>query len=117
VELHHRSPPRTTGTTPRLVVSRLPGHRGLRAAGEVGLATRVIWQGALEQAVRARAGVYRLELSAVTYVDIAGADDLVAAARRLEEGRLIELYRPPNPLSRVLDMFWPGLSGIEVSPS
>ncbi|MDN3020403.1 anti-anti-sigma factor [Streptomyces sp. S.PB5] len=77
----------------------------------------MIWQRALEQAVRARTEVYRLEMSAVTHVDVAGADDLAAAALRLEEGRLIELYRPPVPLSRVLDMFWPGLSGIEVAQS
>jgi ABC-type transporter Mla MlaB component len=117
VDLHHRPPLRTTGTTPWLTVSRLSGRSGVRAEGEVGLATQVIWERTLAQAVRARADVYRLELSAVTYVDVAGADALAAAARRLDEGRLIELYRPPTPLSRVLDLFWPGLEGIEVSQS
>ncbi|MEU6380371.1 STAS domain-containing protein [Streptomyces sp. NPDC046909] len=117
MHLHDRPPPRTTGVTPRLVVSRLSGRSGLRAAGEVELGTQVIWEGALEQAVRARAEVYRLELSAVTFVDVAGVGALAAAAQRLEEGRLIELHCPPPALSRVLEMFWPGLSGIEVSLS
>lgn len=115
--LHHRPPLRSAGAAPRLTVSALRGCSGLRAAGEVGHATQQIWERALEQAVGARADVYRLELSAVTFVDIAGADALAAAARRLEQGRLLELHRPPPTLSRTLDLFWPGLSGIEVTLS
>ena len=117
MHLHHRPPLDATGAPPRLAVSVLPGRTGMRAVGEVGLATHGIWEHALDRAVYARAGVYRLELSAVTFVDVAGADALAAAARRLEEGRLLELYCPPPTLSRTLEMFWPGLSGIEVSLS
>lgn len=117
MHIDHRPPLRSVGAVPRLTVSALRGRSGLRAAGEVGHATQEIWERALEQAVGARADVYRLELSAVTFVDIAGADALAAAARRLEEGRLLELHRPPPTLSRTLDLFWPGLSGIEVTLS
>ncbi|WP_405643899.1 STAS domain-containing protein [Streptomyces sp. NBC_00019] len=115
MHLHHRPPLRSADAAPRLTVSALRGHSGLRAVGEVGHATHEIWERALEQAVGARADVYRLELSAVTFVDVAGADALASAARRLEEGRLLQLHRPPPTLSRTLDMFWPGLSGIEVT--
>ncbi|MER6180970.1 STAS domain-containing protein [Streptomyces sp. NPDC001652] len=115
MHLHQRPPQRYAGAAPRLTVSALRGHSGLRAVGEVGHGTHEIWERALEQALGARTDVYRLELSEVTFVDVAGADALASAARRLEEGRLLQLHRPPSTLSRTLDMFWPGLSGIEVT--
>ncbi|MGW0816021.1 STAS domain-containing protein [Streptomyces viridiviolaceus] len=107
---------------PGLTVSPLIGRRGVRAAGEVGLSTHATWQRALEQAVREGADgegedVYHLELSAVTFVDVAGADVLVSAAQRLPDGRRLVLDRPPPTLRRVLEMFWPDLSTIEVSMS
>ncbi|WP_371671740.1 STAS domain-containing protein [Streptomyces sp. NBC_00289] len=103
--------------TPALSVSPLTGRSGLRVAGEVGLATQVIWERALERAVREDEDVYHLELSAVTFVDVAGAGALAAAAQRLEDGRRIVLNRPPATLQRVLEMFWPELAAIEVSMS
>ncbi|PZT69556.1 hypothetical protein DN402_23805 [Streptomyces sp. SW4] len=80
----------------------------------------------LEQAVSegadARKGgededVYYLELSAVTFVDVAGAGELAIAAQRLPDGHRFVLHRPPPTLRRALDMFWPGLPAIEVSMS
>ncbi|MET8243093.1 STAS domain-containing protein [Streptomyces sp. NPDC005202] len=68
---------------PKLKVCPLPRQAGLRAAGEVSLATRVLWERALEQAVREGEDVYYLELSAVTFVDVAGVGVLADAARRL----------------------------------
>lgn len=65
----------------------------------------------------AYADVYGLELSAVTFVDVTGADALAAAARRLEEGRLLESHCPPSMLGRTLETFRPGLSGIAGSSS
>lgn len=105
------------GTAPELTVSPLSRQSGLRAAGEVSLATRAIWERALDQAVREGEDVYYLELSAVTFVDVAGVGVLAEAARRLEPGRRIVLRRPPSTLHRIMDMFWPGLPGIEVSAS
>ncbi|MCH5676767.1 STAS domain-containing protein [Streptomyces gilvus] len=104
----------TEGASPWLTVSPLPECHGLRVAGEVGLATRADWERALERAVREGGRVYRLELSAVTFVDVAGAGALAAAAQTLEEGRRIVLQQPPPTLRRLLDMFWPGLPAIEV---
>jgi anti-anti-sigma regulatory factor len=107
----------------RLTVLQLPGRSGLRVVGEVGLTTRAEWMSALERAVRdgedMREGerVYRLELSALTFVDAAGASVLVATAQALEEGRRIVLHRPPPALSWLLELFWPDVRAIEVSRS
>ncbi|MFE1247309.1 STAS domain-containing protein [Streptomyces sp. NPDC058735] len=104
------------GPAPRLAVFPLAGRRGVRAAGEVGLATRAIWEGLLEEAVREGEGVYYLELSDVTFVDVAGAGALAAAAGRLRrDGRRFVVNRPPAALRRTLDLLWPGQAGIEVS--
>lgn len=102
---------------PRLDVYPLTGRTGFRAAGEVSLSTREVWERALERAVRGGGDVYHLELSAVTFVDVAGAGALADAARSLGgRGRLV-LDRPPRSLPRVLELLWPGLPGIEVSSS
>ncbi|MFI9805561.1 STAS domain-containing protein [Streptomyces sp. NPDC052301] len=102
---------------PRLVLSPLAGRTGLRAAGEVSLSTRGIWERALERAVREGEDVYFLELSGLTFVDVAGADALAATARRFGDRRRLVLHRPPPPLPRILDLLWPGLPAIEVSTS
>ncbi|MFF8030784.1 MULTISPECIES: STAS domain-containing protein [unclassified Streptomyces] len=95
----------------------LEGRRGVRAAGEVALATHMIWERALEQAVRGGEAVYYLELSEVTFVDVAGAGALAAAAGQLGDGRRFVVHQPPLALRRVLDTFWPDLPAIEVTTS
>ncbi|MEW2292670.1 STAS domain-containing protein [Streptomyces sp. NPDC006743] len=102
---------------PVLAVSPLAGRAGVRAAGEVSLATRGVWERVLEQALSGGEDVYRLELSDVTFVDVAGAGALADAARRLGPGRRMVLHRPPPALPRLLELFWPGLPGIEVTAS
>ncbi|QJS14558.1 STAS domain-containing protein [Streptomyces argyrophyllae] len=102
---------------PRLDVSPLAGRSGFRAAGEVSLRTRGIWERALERAVREGEDVYYLELSALTFVDVAGAGALAAAAGGLGGHRRLVLDRPPHALPRILDLLWPGLPGIEVRAS
>ncbi|MET7472932.1 STAS domain-containing protein [Streptomyces sp. NPDC005648] len=118
----YRTPP-GPARAPRLTVFPLPGESGLRVGGEVGLATLPVWERALARAVhgadrvyRLELAAYRLELSAVSFVDVAGADALVAAARSLDEGRRIVLQQPPPTLRRLLDLFWPGVPTIEMSP-
>ncbi|MER6342851.1 STAS domain-containing protein [Streptomyces sp. NPDC001595] len=98
-----------------LTVSPLAEWRGVRAAGEVGLGTRDIWESALERVVQGPEEVCHLELSALTFVDVAGAVALAAAARRLPGGRRLVLHRPPPTLRRTLELFWPDLPAIEVS--
>ncbi|WP_416518876.1 STAS domain-containing protein [Streptomyces achromogenes] len=107
---------------PRLDVYPLTGRSGFRAVGEVSLPTRDRWERALERVVR-EAGdvggedVYYLELSAVTFVDVAGAGALADTAKNLGGGCRLVLDRPPDSLPRILGLLWPGLSGIEVSTS
>ncbi|WTO37416.1 STAS domain-containing protein [Streptomyces achromogenes] len=107
---------------PRLDVYPLTGRSGFRAVGEVSLPTRDIWERALERVVR-EAGdvggedVYYLELSAVTFVDVAGAGALADTAKNLGGGCRLVLDRPPDSLPRILGLLWPGLPGIEVSTS
>ncbi|WP_225889089.1 STAS domain-containing protein [Streptomyces resistomycificus] len=115
--IRYLAPTGTAGTVPELKVSPLAERSGLRVVGEVGLATYEVWEGALEQAVRGDGDVYHLELSSVTFVDVAGTGALAAAAQRMGDGRRIVLNRPPHALRRVLEMFWPDLSSIEVSMS
>jgi anti-anti-sigma regulatory factor len=115
--IRYQTPSGAVGAAPALTVSPLAERSGLRVAGEVGLATHAAWEHALEQAVREDGDVYYLELSSVTFVDVAGAGALAAAAQRLEDGRRIVLRHPPHALQRVLEMFWPDLSSIEVSMS
>lgn len=105
------------GAGPELRLSPLAERSGLRVAGEIGLATHAVWEQALEQAVGGDVDVYYLELSSVTFVDVAGAEVLATAAQRLQGGRRIVLHRPPPTLRRVLDLFWPGLPAIEVATS
>ncbi|MEU0252846.1 STAS domain-containing protein [Streptomyces sp. NPDC006184] len=95
----------------------VPVERADRAAGEVSLPTHGIGERALERAVREGDDVYHLELSALTFVDVAGAGALADAARRRGERRRLVLDRPPAALPRILDLPWPGLRGIEVSAS
>ncbi|MBX9395307.1 STAS domain-containing protein [Streptomyces sp. TRM72054] len=109
--------PSGAGGTAELTVAPLAERFGVRAAGEVGLATRGIWERALEEVVRDGRAVCHLELAAVTFVDVAGAGVLVDAARRLPAGRRIVVHRPPPALCRTLELFWPDLSAIEVAMS
>ncbi|MEU1848637.1 STAS domain-containing protein [Streptomyces sp. NPDC019990] len=95
----------------------LTGRCGIRAAGEIDLTTRAVWEGVLDKAVREDDDVYYLELSDVTFVDVAGAGALAAAAERLQDGRRFVVRRPPSALRRTLDLLWPDQPGIEVSAS
>ncbi|WP_258382950.1 anti-anti-sigma factor [Streptomyces sp. NTH33] len=58
--------------------------------------------------------VYCLELSAVTFVDAAGAGVLADAPRRLGPGRRTVPHRPPPVPCRAGETFRSGLPGIEV---
>jgi anti-anti-sigma regulatory factor len=104
----------TATAAPFLAVHPLPEGHGVRLAGEVGLATRPVWTDVLATGVRTCRSEYALELSEVVFVDVAGAEALAAAAGRLETGRRFVLHNPPRTLGRVLEMYWPGLPGIEV---
>ncbi|MEV0224470.1 STAS domain-containing protein [Streptomyces sp. NPDC050704] len=92
----------------------LTDRTGWQAAGEVSLATRPTWEQTLRRLTLQDVEVCHLELSAVTFVDVAGVSALAVAAQGLPEGRRIMLEQPPAAVPRVLEMFWPGLPGVEV---
>jgi anti-anti-sigma regulatory factor len=104
--------PEQSGGT--LQVRPLADRTGWQAVGEVSLTTRPAWERALGCLAQQEAEVCHLELSAVTFVDVAGVSALAVAAQGLPEGHRIMLEQPPAALGRVLDMFWPGLRGVEV---
>ncbi|MEU7719553.1 STAS domain-containing protein [Streptomyces tibetensis] len=98
-----------------LQIDPLPDSSGLGAIGEISMNTRTVWQQALQQLVERGTDVYHVDLSRVRFVDVAGVTDLAVTAQRLPEGQRIVLHRPPAQLPRILELFWPGLSVIEVA--
>lgn len=86
----------------------------MHAAGEITLTTRTAWERALEGMAVGGGDVY-LDLSAVTFIDVAGASAVAVAAQQLGSGRRMVLKGPPPALLRALEMFWPGLAAIEVT--
>jgi anti-anti-sigma regulatory factor len=93
----------------------LTGRTGLKVAGEICLPTHAVWESALERVVQQDESAYHLELSEVTFVDMAGVTALAVTAQSLDHGRRLVLDRPPTSLSRLLELFWPDLPGIEVA--
>ncbi|MFD5624790.1 STAS domain-containing protein [Streptomyces sp. NPDC127072] len=88
---------------------------GIRLVGEISPSTRPVWRQALAQLSGRHDHVCFLELSAITFVDVAGASELARTAQALTERRRLVLERPPPELPRILDMFWPELRTIEVA--
>ncbi|MEV4869346.1 STAS domain-containing protein [Streptomyces syringium] len=88
---------------------------GIAASGEISLTSQTEWEGALE-GLLSRGGDAYLELSDVTFVDVAGTSALARAAQRLgPAGRRIVVHEPPPSLRRALEMFWSDLTVIEVT--
>ncbi|MFJ8826697.1 STAS domain-containing protein [Streptomyces sp. NPDC102467] len=117
-EPHARYPSAGEGGTraAELRFRPLTSRTGLHVAGEICLPTHPAWERALERVVQRQDGdAYLLELSAVTFVDMAGTEALAFAAQRLDRGRRLVLVRPPASLSRLLELFWPDLPAIEVA--
>ncbi|MFE5812788.1 STAS domain-containing protein [Streptomyces sp. NPDC056479] len=87
---------------------------GWRAIGEITLATRPAWQQTMDGLAGSGTGVCHLELSAVTFADVAGVSVLAVAIQGLPAGRRVVVERPPASMERLLEMFWPDLRAIEV---
>ncbi|WP_244376050.1 STAS domain-containing protein [Streptomyces ficellus] len=82
-------------------------------AGQVYLDTLTEWERILDGLLRSD-GDIRMDLSGLTFVDVAGATSLARTAQRLPGDRRIMVRRPPASLRRVLELFWPELVAIEV---
>nr|WP_203722380.1 hypothetical protein [Streptomyces coelicoflavus] len=96
-------------------VGPLAGRPGIRARGEIGVSTRLSWENALTELSRRHSEVSYVELSGVRFVDVAGVTALAVTAINLPDGRMV-VERPPPQLPRLLDLFWPSLRRIEVTP-
>ncbi|MGW2564933.1 STAS domain-containing protein [Streptomyces sp. NPDC001537] len=79
------------------------------------MSTRPMWQEALGQLSRRSESCLYVEMSQLTFIDVAGVTDLAMAARSLSGDRLLVLEQPPPQVPRILDLFWPSLGGIEVA--
>ncbi|MEE1760929.1 MULTISPECIES: hypothetical protein [unclassified Streptomyces] len=112
-DVHGPGAARTHGGT-ALEIRSLPGRPGIRAAGEINVITRSFWVHALEDLAHAHTDVSFVELADLMSIDVGGAAALAVTAQRLGTGRIV-VDRPPPELERILDMFWPGLSKIEVA--
>ncbi|MFK4067092.1 STAS domain-containing protein [Streptomyces sp. NPDC029674] len=99
----------------RLTIRPLADRTGLEVAGEVCLPTYPVWERAMERVARQHRPPYYLDLSALTFIDVAGVTVLAVAAQGLDGGQRLVLDRPPPALTRLLELFWPDLSAIEVS--
>jgi anti-anti-sigma regulatory factor len=97
-----------------LTVHALQDRAGVRAVGEISLTTLTTWERMLEQIPRQPSGAFFLDLTAVSFMDVAGASALAVTAQNLDAGRRIVVGRPPFELERVMDLFWPGLPTIEM---
>jgi anti-anti-sigma regulatory factor len=108
------SPPSSVPPAGALRVHPLTDRPGWQAAGEISLITRPAWEQTLHHLALSDEEACHLELSAVTFVDVAGVSALAMTAQGLPQGRRIVLEEPPATLRRVLDMFWPDLPAVEV---
>ncbi|MFI7294553.1 STAS domain-containing protein [Streptomyces sp. NPDC050121] len=97
-----------------LEVGPLSGRPGIRARGEINEATRSPWEEALAGLARQHGDVSYVELSEVGFVDVAGVTALAVTALALRGGRVV-VEHPPPQVPRVLGLFWPSLSRIEVA--
>ncbi|MGW0842309.1 STAS domain-containing protein [Streptomyces sp. NPDC002787] len=97
-----------------LEIRPLSGRPGIRVAGEINVISRSSWEQALEDLASAHRDVSFVELSGLMHIDVGGTAALAVTAQGLRNGRIV-VDRPPPELERILDLFWPGLSMIEVA--
>lgn len=111
------------GTGPRLTFSQLtsgepsegpmesillqvePTAHGLRFVGEVDASTVGLMTTALDSAVES-GGDVDVDLSGLSFIDIAGVTALVQVAARLGERRTLVVRNPPRTMHRILSLGW-----------
>ncbi|MDX3695760.1 hypothetical protein PV726_36690 [Streptomyces europaeiscabiei] len=97
-----------------LEIRSLSGRPGIRAAGEINVITRSFWEQGLEDLASVHTDVSFVELADLMSIDVGGTAALAVTAQQLATGRIV-VDRPPPELERILHMFWPGLTTIEVA--
>jgi anti-anti-sigma regulatory factor len=101
----------------QLKIVPLVGRAGLRLAGELDLATRALFERELDAQLRIGSGDVHLELAELEFIDVGAVSLLATRAVGLGDGRRMLLHRPPPVMCRILDLFWGGVSEIEVEPT
>jgi anti-anti-sigma factor len=83
-------------------------HACARLIGEVDLSTRSTFEGILAKLIPAgAAGSHvHLDLSGLTFIDVAGVVALVKRAEALGANGCLVLHEPPLMLRRILDILW-----------
>lgn len=79
--------------------------RGLRLVGEVDASTVEQLSAALDAASEGEGDV-ELDLSELSFIDIAGVTALVRTAIRLGEQRALVVRNPPRTMRRILALGW-----------
>ncbi|WP_160150407.1 STAS domain-containing protein [Nonomuraea solani] len=79
----------------------VPHPLGLKVTGEIDYANRHVLAGALDQALQTGKQDLRLDLSGLTFIDVAGMRVIVAGAGRLPQGRRL-ILAPVSPQARRL---------------
>ncbi|MEV4169924.1 STAS domain-containing protein [Nonomuraea sp. NPDC049709] len=88
---------------------------GLRITGEIDRGNRHLLGDALDWAINAGSNDIRLDLSGLTFIDVAGMRLIVAAAARLSSEREIVLAPVSRTVCRVLEVTgWADAPGLRV---
>lgn len=83
----------------------------LVVTGELDVASGPALEHAVARVLDGQGGDFRLDLSALTFMDSTGARSLVRVHRRLESiGRRLVLVSPTRPVRRVIELL--GLDGL-----
>jgi STAS domain-containing protein len=93
------------GSGPPLTVSHLANRTGLMLSGEADISSRGDVRSAIAS-LPAQAGEIHFELGGLRFIDISTLRELLAAARRPCQPRIV-LHDPPPMLRQLLDLVWP----------
>jgi anti-anti-sigma factor len=86
-----------------------------RILGEADIAARDGLRAALAAAAAAATGDLWLDLAGLTFIDVGGTAELVAAALRLHrDGRQLVLHGAAPMLCRIIDLAWGQPPGLQV---
>lgn len=91
------------GTLPLATFSATGALDELRVAGELDLSTAAVFARAL-RARASRDAVLRVDVGAVTFIDVTALRTIFEVAAELPDGSALQLHRPPAQLARLLGL-------------
>lgn len=96
-----------SGKVGGLTVMLLTGRVGLRLMGEADITSAGVLRSAIA-ALPPGPDEVHLQLSALDFIDVCAARELVGLARLPSQPRVI-LHYPPAALTRLMQLLWPGV--------